>query len=136
MFPATPPTKVFLAEETLALCPSSVTGPCIHGLVLERATAEAAKGRWPSSAVTLLASVNPQPGRLAGIEHSDILLGPRAEWVKVRPLLPPLAISTPAVADNQALVHVQFRQGISWLAWLSKRDGIWRVTNSVVVGVS
>jgi hypothetical protein len=128
-----PPLKVYLAEETLAACPLSIVGPCIHDHVFSRAKLEAANGRWPNSLTSLLVSINSQSHRLENVEHGELTIGPRADWGKAPPNPPPLSISTPAVVNDQALVYVQFRSG-DWLVLLSKREGAWAVTVKVALG--
>jgi hypothetical protein len=131
--PVRPPLKVYLAEETLAACPVGIVGPCIVDQVFSRAKLEAVKGRWLNSLTSLLVSINSQSQRLEGIEHGELTVGPRADWVKAPPNTPPLSISMPAVVNSQALVYVQFRSA-DWLVLLSKRDGAWVVAVEVALG--
>lgn len=129
-----PPPRVYLVADTLAACPLPVTGlPCISDHVFNRAKLEAAKGLWQYSLTSLFVSINRQSQRLETVDHSELIVGPEADWTNA---YPPLSIGTPAVVDNRALVYVRFGRSADWLVLLSKREGAWVVTEKVGLGAS
>lgn len=126
---------ILLSDVTLARCPDEVTAPCVSRGVHLEAQREAAKGTFPFELSAAFQTATAVKSTLDHFDDSGFTMATPAEVAASRSNPAILAISRPAVIENQALVYVQFARTYDWLIVLKRESGGWKVSTKILISI-